>query len=65
MTLATNGAAAIERETTEALVPIVVPRIKRATGIKMIIKIKNGKDLSMLTILERISFNTGFGIIPP
>lgn len=47
---ATNGAAAIESGTIVAVVPILVPKIKRERGKSKIIKMMNGNERSTFTI---------------
>ncbi len=53
-TLATKGAAAMERGTMEAVVPIVVPTTSLESGKRTIIRMMNGKDRQMFTIPSRI-----------
>ena len=63
--LATNGAAAMESGTIVDFVPIAVPTIILERGNRTMIRMMKGNDLRMFTILLRISFRTGFGLIPP
>ena len=46
--LATNGNAAITSGTTDAVVPTIVPTIRRVSGNTKIINIKNGTERSTL-----------------
>ena len=44
--------------------PIAVPKIKRESGNKTIIKIINGNERRILTINDSVLLKIGFGIIP-
>ncbi len=65
MTLATKGAAAIDKGTIVAVVPMVFPTINLDKGKTKIINIMKGIDLSILTALLNILFIKGFSQIFP
>ena len=52
MIRATNGAAAIESGITVAIVPMLVPIMSLERGMRTIIRMMNGKERSIFTILE-------------
>ena len=65
-TRATKGAAAMVRETMQAVVPMEVPTISRARGWHTTIKMVKGTDRSRFTMMFSARINPrGRGRIPP
>ena len=64
ISLAINGAAPIVSGTIAAVVPILVPTIRRVSGKSTMIRMINGKLLSVFTVISS-AINSGlFGFRP-
>ncbi len=61
----TKGAAAMERGTMAAPVPMDVPAISRVTGISSTMRMMKGVDLAALTTTDSRPFSTRLSRSPP
>ena len=61
---AINGAAPTISGTTVAVAPMLVPTTNRVNGINTIIKIKNGTERMMFTIVPNTALVFGAGQMP-
>ena len=64
MIRATKGAAAIESGIIVAVVPIAVPKIKRVSGKRTIIRITNGNERKTSMIRLKTKLKPALGVIP-